>query len=178
SEAVPLQIAGQLRRSLRPLHALIDPAEDVLAQKEQHSDFAIAAVEEALFQALRVGAVARNQTRQHERRFGIVQQRRGRHALVERVQNQRRQLPHRLGGVFYGRHVPTRLLISAPVFGSLSTRNTPGTGPAGSITKDNLAILTPQTYTSIGFGSTMFRDAITAFRTEDGGQDLAEYCLL
>ena len=24
----------------------------------------------------------------------------------------------------------------------------------------------------------MFRDAITAFRTGDGGQDLAEYCLL
>jgi len=80
----------QFSDSGAPFHALLDPAEYVLAQEKEHPHLGVAGRQHTASKLFGVRAVARHQPGDHQRGFGPFQKVRGADPLVERVQNQRR----------------------------------------------------------------------------------------
>ena len=78
------------------IHALLEPAREVLTHVEKHPDFAEAAVEKPTIELVGTELVIGEQSLEHHAGAGTLYQPAGSVGVGERVQNQRRHLPGRL----------------------------------------------------------------------------------
>ena len=100
------------RRNPHRLHALPGPAEYVFAEEEQHPNLAIAPGQQPPLEFFLVRAVVGDEAREHQRGLRVVEESRGRHAFVERMQDERRQFPDHFAKGCRGRwHLPPASLI-------------------------------------------------------------------
>ena len=104
---------AEFRHPLGPLDALIDPAEYVLPQEEEHPHLGVSPRQQSPLQVVRIRPFVGNQARHHERGFRTFQQRVRRDALVEWMEDERRQFPNRFPQNRYGRTFLSHSLISA-----------------------------------------------------------------
>ena len=86
---------------------MVQPPLNVFAEKEEHAHLGVAARHDPPVELLLFGSIRGNQAGEHQGRFGILEQLRRWNLLIERVKNQRWQIPNRFLGVRrWCRHFP------------------------------------------------------------------------
>ena len=74
---------------------MVQPPQNVFTEEEEHAHFGVAPRHDPPVEFFLFGSIRGDQAGEHQGRFGILEQLRRRNLLIERMKNQRRQVPNR-----------------------------------------------------------------------------------